>query len=245
MKDYSNFIKSSFGFVTGYDIENGEVLVHTPHTKRDEPQKYSTNSANYFDSRIGEQYKMIIEHQDEIIEYNRKRATKIIIPTYVVLGVITAVLFFAYGSGLIIGTGLGVFLLTGVSFASAMKNSEEKFKENLRQYDKYIRNRQKIEEIEKCDPNITSYLNETTLSFIEENKQLKQQGIIDSIFNINLMDKMSLKELKILLLRYKISEGLYQEQTFHIPSLEESHEQYSGKPKKKELVPSKNDRQNN
>ena len=80
-----------------------------------------------------------------------------------------------------------------------------------------MKHRKNIEELAKIDENVTAYLNEETLSLIEENKKLNQQGIIDSVYNIDLMDKMSLKELKKLLLRYHICETIESTQQFRIP----------------------------
>ena len=80
-----------------------------------------------------------------------------------------------------------------------------------------MKSRKNIEELARIDKNVTSYLNENTLFLIEENKKLKQQGTIDSVYNIDLMDKMELKELKKLLLRYHICESIETEQHFRIP----------------------------
>ena len=95
-----------------------------------------------------------------------------------------------------------------------------------------MKHRKNIEELSKTDENVTAYLSEETLSLIEENKKLKQQGTIDSAYNIDLMDKMSLKELKKLLLRYHICESIESEQQFRIP-------EHKSKVKTKKLIKEK------
>ena len=98
-----------------------------------------------------------------------------------------------------------------------LEYSEETFKEEVKQYKKYMEHRQKIEQAAKEDENITKYLKESTISKIEENTKLKEQGTIDSVYNIDLMDKMSLQELKKLLTRYKLYTSLQEEQNFKVP----------------------------
>ena len=239
MKDYSEFIKEIEGYVTGYDIEAGQLKVHNPKIKRNEPQIYPANLENtrYYDKRMEFQYKKLISEKDEIIKYKRKGKIIMNLVCNIILATIISILILLYSLNYIIGIGL--FLLTSGSIALLTKKQEDKFIDDLKQYESYIEKKERIEELEKTDPNITRYLNEETLSLIEENKKLKEQQIIDSTFNINLMDKMQLAELRTLVLRYDLCEGLQKEQYFQIPSSEHK----SSLPKEKVRKRTKNNEQ--
>lgn len=218
MKDYSQFIN---GFITKYIIENNEILIYTANMKeKDEPQKVPATKENikYFEQRLEKQYKMVIKHQDEIVEYKRNRKRPLEIALTAILVVTQLMLLILFGTCTLTQISLGIIIATGLLTNHIINKEIQKFKKELKQYATYIEHKQQIEKTSEQDKNITAYLNQETLSKIEENKKLKQNGLIDSIYNIDLMDKISLEELKKILLRYKISKSLYEEQVFRIPS---------------------------
>ena len=148
---------------------------------------------------------------------NNKKVEKYLTIWIIISSIITTSSFILLGATLIPRLIFG-FSLASIFTANCIKEiKENNLKKEIKQYIKYMKNRKNIEELAKIDENVTAYLNEETLSLIEENKKLNQQGIIDSVYNIDLMDKMSLKELKKLLLRYHICETIESTQQFRIP----------------------------
>lgn len=216
MKDYSKFIN---GFITNYEIKDNEILIHTPLTKKNEPirRPYTKENIQKYEDRLENQYKIIIENQEEIIKFNNKKTGKYLLVWIIISSLITTSSFILFGATLISRLIFG-FSLASVFTASCINEiKENNFRNELKQYVKYMKHRQNIEELAKKDENVTAYLNQETLSLINGNEMLKQQGTIDSVYNIDLMDKISLEELKKLLLRYHISESIESEQHFRIP----------------------------
>ena len=220
MKDYSNFIN---GFITKYEIKDNEILIYTPHTKKNEPiiKPLTKENLKKCEVRLENQYKMIAEHQEEIIKFNNKKIAPLYLLLLVLGGVITIMFFLLLGTTIISRIILGTYILSSIITSCIIELKDNNFRKEVKRYLKYMKNRENIEELAKIDENVTAYLNEETLSLIEENKKLNQQGIIDSVYNIDLMDKMSLKELKKLLLRYHICESINSVQQFRIP--EQNH----------------------
>lgn len=216
MKDHSNFIN---GFITKYEIKDNEILIYTPLTKKNEPVRRPLTKENLkiCEARLENQYKMIVEHQEEIIKFNNKKFRPLYALLLVLGGVTTIMAFLLLGTTIIPRIILGTYILSGIATPYIIDLKNNSFRKELKQYLKYMKNRENIEELAKIDENVTAYLNEETLSLIEENKKLNQQGTIDSVYNIDLMDKMSLKELKKLLLRYHICESIDSVQQFRIP----------------------------
>lgn len=216
MKDYSKFIN---GFITNYEIKDNEILIHTPLTKKNEPirRPYTKENVKRYEARLEKQYNIIIENQEEIIKFNNKRMSKYLLVWIIISSLMTTASFILLGATLIPRIILGFSLASIFTAECAIGIKENNFRKELKQYVKYMKNRQNIEELAKKDENVTAYLNRETLSLIEENEKLKQQGTIDSVYNIDFMDKISLKELKKLLLRYHISESIESEQYFRIP----------------------------
>ena len=216
MKNYSNFIN---GFISSYEIKDGEILIHTPFIKKNEPIRKTLTKENIekIEGRLENQYNMIIKNQEEIIKFNNRKILPLVIFLIVAGASITAMSFILYGTTFISRIVLGSYLASFIMGGYIKDKKDKKFRHELKDYLKYINNRDKIEVFAEKDKNVTAYLNEDTLSKIEENEKLKQQGTIDSVYNIDLMDKMSLKELKKLLLRYRLSESLEEEQNFRIP----------------------------
>lgn len=217
MKDYSNFIN---GFISKYEIVDDKILIYTPLTKKNEPQTKPLTKENLkkCEERLENQYRLIIENQDEIIKYNRNRKNTLLAAS---LGVSVATYFMLliiFGANLLTGIALLTSLSIGLFGTLAVNESEKNFKKELAQYELYMKERRQIQHQAFNDENVLTYLSDDTREKVNESYKLCQQGMTDLTFNIDLMDKMSLKDLKKLLLRYKISQSLEEEQTFKVPS---------------------------
>ena len=231
MKDYSNFIN---GFITKYEIKDNEILIYTPLTKKNEPIRKTLTKENLkiCDARLENQYKMIVEHQEEIIKFNDKKMAKYLMALIIISSLITTSSFVLFGATLISRLIFGISLASVFAGSCLIEEKNNNFRKELKHYLKYMKHRKNIEELSKTDENVTAYLSEETLSLIEENKKLKQQGTIDSVYNVDLMDKMSSKELEKLLLRFHICESIESEQQFRIP-------EHKSKVKTKKLIKEK------
>lgn len=229
MKDYSEFIKGKneikgAGFVKEYFIEDGKIFVYTPDTVGTRPNIYEATpeEVKYYEDRLDKQYDLVYENQDKIVKSKKGKARKFIYTT--------SILIFSFATILLLGDKsiemLNILSKLGfIAGASTIATGElglamykELFTAKMNTYKEYRVKRQKIEELAKEDQNITKYLKESTLEKIRENETLQQNGLIENVYNIDLMDKISLKELRELLLRYRTSEALYKEQIFCMPN---------------------------
>lgn len=228
---YAKYIKSRYGFVIDYVLKDNQLLVHTSETKLSEPQleEATPERFKYYEERKETQYKLIIQNQDKIIKENSIKARTII---YIISALLIIASFcltplnipLVYTASCFMG---GVSLIAlGETAIALVKDS---FKSKLKTYNEYIKNCEKIEQRAKTDRNITQYLNQESVAIIKQNKTLKKHGYIENVFNIDLMDKMTLQEIRQLLLRYKISQALEETQTFNIPG-------EKTKPKTRELT---------
>lgn len=228
--NYSEYIKSRYGFVEGYEVKGEELLVTTPDTKKDKPHKFEATKENtkYFDNRLGNQYRLLINHQEEIVKDKTKKARGKLYPIATVL-TIFAIALRILNMPLLYPAILFVSSLSLIGIGETVISfKKQSFRNKMLMYKDYIENRREIEEMAKQDKNIVEYLNEETVQRIKTNEELQQQKKIEDVFNIDLMDRMSLEQLKELLTRYKISQKLYEDQIFIIS--EES------KPKTKSLT---------
>ena len=94
MKDYSNFIN---GFITKYEIKDNKILIYTPHTKKNEPvvKPLTKDNLKKCEDRLENQYKMIAEHQEEIIKFNNKKVEKYLTIWIIISSIITTSSFCA------------------------------------------------------------------------------------------------------------------------------------------------------
>lgn len=237
MKDYSLFYKKPSGFITNYKIENKEILVYTAKTKKGKPHRYPATEQwkKHFEERLMNQYVEVINHQDEIIQYNRNRKKILYRALLVVFAALYAISLIFTGGPTFIGTLMAIasFGLTYSAFKLIAKVKENKFKAEIKEYEKYISERQQIEERLTRDKNITSYLSGKTKSTIKEREKLKNDGKITYILDASFMDKTSPKDLNIMYTRYEISKSLEEAQEFSIPNTENK----KTSPKKRTLKP--------
>jgi ATP-dependent Lon protease len=102
----------------------------------------------------------------------------------------------------------------------------------MQTYETYLKERKSLEALSKEDKNITNSLNRQTTSRIQTNEELQEQGIIQDVFNIDFMDKTSLKQLQEMLTKYQISKSLQERQVFVNPNEIEPQEENEEKPKR-------------
>lgn len=226
MKDYSEFMKNEYGFITNINIdkENNCIEVMTSKSKKGEPHIYNLTKENLnkLYKRLENQYKLLIENSEEIYENNKNK--KLLVSTFITACIITSLILSAISLFLtkLLPLLLSVVLsLTCISVYEILKNQQKKYKEMIELYKFYLENSKEMEEYIKKDLNIQSQIKDKTAEVISLNEELQNEELIDNIYDINLMDKLSLKELKNMLLRYKISKALDEEPYYESESLEE------------------------
>lgn len=233
---YSKYIDKRDGFVIDYcvnlpmenesEVEHNKIknpiknnkllMVWTPSTRLSQPyvEDATKERVAYFENRNQEQYQIVFENKDEIIKRNKRKTRGIIYPFAGLLLTLSFVLRnlslpLLYTMSLSI---MGVTLIMLGEIAIVLVT--EKVESRLKTYQEYINNAKKLEERAKHDQNITRYLNEETKELIKKQTTLQEDGYIDNIYNTHLMENMSLKELRELLIRYKMSKALEEPLTF-------------------------------
>lgn len=235
MKDYSDLIPTSYGFVTKYEIIGNEIHIYTPETKRGEPHKYPLNEEwlSKIEKRLENQYQLIIENRQIVKKFKiKKLIAKIAPPMNIggVLFVITAIICAINNILLWFPLFLTALLLILVQ-RPIIKKYAKQVDNELNLIEAYLQNKNNIEELTQNDPNITKYLSKNTKKQLIENQNLKEKGSITSVFNVDFMDKTNDKDLRKILDRYTISKSLLEPQTFVKP-LEKQN--YKTKKRKKE-----------
>lgn len=225
MKDYSKFIQSSYGFITKYEIVGDEIHVYTAETKKGEPHKYPATKEwiKYVEDRLENQYKLLFENKDFIKEdfmkqcrNTVKRIAMILIGAILGLGAGFSIVFSSVVSGVL---SIILSLLVVLASKKRISNIGENFDEEINTFESYFANRKLIETTVKKDKNPIEYLTSKATKKIASNEKLKEQGTIDSVFNIDFMDNINPKDLKKIVDRYLISVGLNSEQTFVMDDL--------------------------
>ena len=231
MKDYSKYfqniesknIDSSYGFITKLEVVGDEVHVWTPQTKKGEPRKYSIKQLPVFLEKLEMQYQTIINNEETIKKDYMKPRKRIIITTAVLLIVALmtkgASLMFAES----LATGLTLLIASPIigTFLTAFGvcKVEEKFDQELDIYQDFLEKRIDIERQAKVDKNITENLSRRTINTINSNEELKKANKSKTqVYDIDFMDKASLKELKKLIENYNQSKSLFEEQVFVNPN---------------------------
>lgn len=220
MKDYSKYIPSLYGFITKLEIVGEEVFVWTPATKKSEPHKYPVSELPRLQKRLENQYKLIIENKKVIKEEFMSKAGSNVFLSVIAVStpILLATLILTVMESLMFLTLLAIPATFAFVSSKSLNKAEENFDETMQLYELYLKERKSIETLSKNDENITIHLNDKTNNRIKTNEELQQNGIISEIFNIDFMDKTSLKELKKLLTKYQISKSLLEPQVFVNPN---------------------------
>lgn len=226
MKDYSKYIKSEYGFITNIDtnIENKTIEVTTSKTKKGKPHVYKLNQENIkkLYNRLENQYKILIENKDEILEkINKEIESKTQWIQYIGCAIIVLITARMIIDGIIsmkISTTIGLIAGEAMIYGplAAIKQNKKSFNSMIETYKYYLANRHEIEALVRHDENILSNVNDKTYEEIENNQKLRGKNITQEIFDIQFMDKISLKQLKEIISNYQISKALEEEQYFYI-----------------------------
>lgn len=216
MKDYSKYIKSALGFILKYEIKDGIIYVYTAKSKKGEPHEYPATKENieYFENRLEDQYQMVIENK-KLITFSELSKIR---STYLIGGVAftLSMILFALG-GVVIPTITTILSVSSLILSGVFNQIYKNDLKELKVFEKFMKEKENLEE-NINNPNLTKYLKQETLDKIEENQTLKDNRLISNVFNIDFMDKVSLEELKNLLLRYEIDKNFHKDQRFVIPS---------------------------
>ena len=203
MDDYSKFISNPSEFLIGYKIKNGEIIVNT---KKRKIQKYKATKSKikYYENILEKQYQTIISNQDKILQ------SKIDV-RMAVYSVIAMILCISSALSSEFSDILGMFLC-GTSIFSliicALDNViyTRKFKSKMKIYADFLNKRNNIEKTFELDKTVIEKLSNESIKNIRYNMELKEQRLIDNIFNIELMDKTTLKDLRNILCIYNNEE---------------------------------------
>lgn len=202
MDDYSKFIKDPSCFIKSYKIKNGEIKVNTKIRKKIKKHTYKATKSKikYYENILEKQYKEIIDNKEEILQ------SKIDIRMGIYF-VIAMILCISSAISSEFSDILGMFLCGTSIFSliiSALDNViyTKKFKSKMKIYDIFLKERKNIEKTyELGQINIKSLSNKASEN-IKYNKELKINGLIENIFNIDFMDKATLQDLRKLLYKY-------------------------------------------
>lgn len=223
MRDYSKYIQSSYGFITSYKIEDGKIYVFTAQTEKNEPHIYPATSewVKSIETRMERQYRMLIDNKDVIMKDYLKRVTKPVKTLFgllIILCLIGGVTSSLYINALypFISGAVSAMLFSFASFGFVQIKKIKMFDE-LNLIESYVDNKTDIENVNERDKNVTNHLLRYSNIRYEEKLEQKKQGLIEDVFNIDFMDRLSLVELKNLLNRYFICKGLESEQIFVSP----------------------------
>lgn len=221
MKYYPALVKSievnPAGWITDYEInpEKGTMYIWTPLTKPNEPHEYilTKEKKKDCDDRMHAQFNFVIENNEEIMHnmVSKKRqiykigiALIVIALTCIPIEIATEILRPIFFSGTFIIGGNAIHI----------HSFKKRFKREVSSYEKYLENKQQIENISEEDKNVTRYLSKETTVKIQEKEVSKRNGITENIFDAQLLDYMPQKDRDKLLANYSISVGLSNEQEF-------------------------------
>lgn len=229
MKDYSEFIKEEHGFITSIkpNSETKTIEVMTSMSKKGEPHVYTLTKENLerLYTRLEKQYKLLIENKDSILnQQEAKREKKLKAADIAGVGVSAALLltaFFAPELNFLfivcpIPT-IGAFTSTFIAKSKFRKD----FNDMIETYNYFITNKAEIESLAKTDENITSIISVDSYNKLKKSEQLVEEKITDKQYTIQLIDTLSLKDLREISLRYKISKALDSDPYFEIEQPEE------------------------
>jgi len=244
MNDYSKYIKSEYGFITNIEtnIENKTIEVTTSKTKKGQPHIYDLNKENIqkLYHRLENQYRILIENKDEILENITKETDKKFSWIFklgfgiLILTLATSIIcMFTSDLLLLIPQIIGALFGGGLvyCFNSIVTKKEKSLNRIISTYKYYLDNRKEMEQKVREDENILSYIDTKTNDLILENQLLIAKNLTDELFDIQFMDKIPVEQLEEMIERYQISKSLEEEQYFYIEKEPVEEEKSTGKKK--------------
>jgi len=229
MKDYSEFIGEQHGFITSIkpNLESKTIEVMTSMSKKNQPHVYELNRENVqrLYGRLEKQYKLLIENKDSVLkQLETRREKKLKRVDYTSLGISAALIltaFFATELNLLFVVGLIPGVGTIASTMIARSKFKKDFESMIETYNYFINNKEEIEVLSAMDVNVTNNLTNKSYKEIDKSNALVESNVTDNKYTIGLIDSLSLKDLKEISLRYKISKSLDSEPYFYIEQPEE------------------------
>lgn len=239
MKDYSQFIPNSFGFITKYEIVEDEIHVYTPETKKGQPHKYPATKEKiaFFEDRLKKQYELVVENREFLKEQVAQESKKTILPVTSIAAAVMALV----AAGIVALSSLPVWvaailgtaaLATGIAGPVMVSHTTKQFEQETELARIYLDKRADIDAVSKDDSNVTAYLSKSATKKLSATEELRKKKRIDTRFSIDFLDKASLKDLKQLIARYLISTNINKEQQFVRPA---ANTPQQNKPKKRVL----------
>jgi len=229
MKDYSEFIKEEHGFITSIkpNLETKTIEVMTSMSKKGEPHVYTLTKENIqrLYTRLEKQYKLLIENKDSILNgLESKREMKLKIADFTGIGlsvVLILTAFLAPELNFLFAVGLLPAIGTITSTITIRTKFKKDFNDMIETYNYFINNKEEIESLAKTDENVTSIISVDSHNKLKKSEQLVEEKLTDEQYTIQLIDNLSLKDLREISLRYKISKALDSEPYFKIEQPEE------------------------
>ena len=202
MKDYSKFFKNPEGYVTSVNVDGEEIVVTFSNASESRhPEfiyKLDRENLQFYEKRLEEQYKKAYEI--------RKRITSNKITLVIaIIGILTSGIIGYYGVNeltnlLPILLGIGTIGVTGIVLNETIKSSHRRRIETRYEC---IELQDEFEEAAKIEENITRNISNGKELLIEQ-RQLKEEDLVDNIYNVFFIDNASIADLKEISAKLKI-----------------------------------------
>ena len=229
MKDYSEFIMEKEGFITSIKpiIETKTIAIMTSKSQKGKPHIYELTKENIkkYYGRLEKQYNLLIENKNSILkklqEKRNKTNKKIAVAgisasaALIITGLLLPEITLLFVLGLIPGP------VTLASIIAANQKFTSDFEDMIKTYEYFITHKEEIEKLSKTDPNVISNITSETTKEFKKSKQLQQENLTEEEITLQLIDRIPLKDLKIISENYRISKALETEPYFCEPKTEE------------------------
>lgn len=214
MKDYSQYMTNKSAFIKKYEIKDDKIYVYFANTDERKPNIYDLNeeTINMLDQRLEEQYEILIENHEVMMKSKFAKTLMYLSIPFAIFGV----LGFA-NIGLDLTLCIHSCLLSGGLLMTGLISKvikESKNYEEIATYDRYLDNKENLSDTIEKDPNITRYISKEAQTNLSNQEQLVDRNLIDNPFNANFMDNASIEDLKEIMHRLKIYQGLSEGQAF-------------------------------
>ena len=202
MNNYFKNISSPKEFILDYEINNNEIIVNIIKNKKRIKRKIKLTKQNIqeCESKLEKQYKDVISKQELIVDKQKDRKND----KYMVISIIICILS-AIAAEFI--EPLGMFLcaasiLTLIINQIDIKIYNHNLYKRFKVYSDFLKIKTNLETVYQKKPEIIQTIDKKTKQLIEKNVELKEQKLIDNVFDIDFMDKATLKSLKEIIVNY-------------------------------------------
>lgn len=201
VKKCLNTKNNPFKFEKNYHIIDEELVVI--ENKKEHKYKINKTKIKYYENILEKQYQSIIKNQNQIMQNKTDIRIAIYCPIAMILCVLSAILSdFSNSLAIALFSSSAITLIIN-SIDNAIFSYT--FRSKVKTYESFMKERKEIEEYSENDKSITDHLSDKTRTILQQNQNLKEQNLIDNIYNINFMDKAKLKELNKILYIYSIN----------------------------------------